>query len=31
MGSLGFHRCEDYVDTAIEESKTTDVGYRVEK
>jgi hypothetical protein len=31
MGSLGLHRSEDYVDTAIEESKTTDVGCRVEK
>jgi hypothetical protein len=30
MGSLGVHRSEDYVDTAIEECKTT-VGCRVEK
>ena len=30
-GWSGFHRSADYVDTAIEESKTTDVGYRVEK
>ena len=31
VGLLGVHGSEDYVDTAIEESKTTDVGYRVEK
>jgi hypothetical protein len=28
---LGVQRSEDYVDTAIEEAKTTDVGCRVEK
>ena len=31
VGWLGFPRSEDYVDTAIEECKTTDVGCRVEK
>jgi len=31
VGSLGFHRSEDYLDTAIEECKTTDVACRVDK
>jgi hypothetical protein len=31
MGSLGLHRSEDYVDTAVEESQTADAGCRVEK
>jgi len=31
VGLLGVHGSEDYVDTAIEESKSSDVGYRVEK
>ena len=30
VGWSGFPRCPDYVDTAIEECKTTDVGCRVE-
>lgn len=31
VGWLGFHGSEDYVDTAIEECRTTDVGSRIEK
>jgi hypothetical protein len=31
MGSFAVHGSEDYVDTAVEEGNTTDVGCRVEK